>query len=166
MSATTLNEKIQAGFERAIALLKTVRDDLQGKVGTLSSLNTTAKSSLVAALNELKSDLASFSQINDSATGDTASWSAQKIQAQIDAAVTLLVNGAGADDNTLKELADRITALAQADTGLVSAAAAQTFTPAQKTQALANIGAAAAADLGDIAAADFVAAVNAAYNAA
>jgi hypothetical protein len=61
--------------------------------------------------------------------------------------VANLINGAGSDSDTLKELADKIVALAQTDTGLVSVALAQTFTDVQKAQARTNIGAASATDL-------------------
>lgn len=163
---TTLNEKIQQGFERVVALLKQVRDDLQGKVGTLAQLSTTHKSSLVGALNELKGAIDGFSQIDDAGAASASKiWSSQKTKAVIDGAIAALINGAGTDGDTLKELADKITALAQADTGLVSTSA-QSFTEPQKAQARTNIGAVASADLGDIASADFVMAVNSAYNAA
>lgn len=162
----TLNEKIQQGFERVVALLKLVRDDLQGKVGTLAQLNTTQKSNLVSALNELKDAIDGFSQIDDSgATSASKIWSSQKTEAVINGAMAALINGAGSDGDTLKELADKITALAQADSGLVSTTT-QYFTDAQKAQARANIGAVASVDVGDIGSADFVMAVNSAYNAA
>lgn len=62
-------------------------------------------------------------------------------------AVTDLINGADADSDTLKELADKITALAQADNGIVSAAKAQSFDAEQQKQARTNIAALAEEDL-------------------
>lgn len=78
--------------------------------------------------------------INDAATSAVSVWSSQKTQAQITAAITALINGAGIDADTLKELADKITALAQADAGLVSTAAVQAFNAAQQLQACQNLG--------------------------
>lgn len=62
-------------------------------------------------------------------------------------AVTDLINGADADSDTLKELADKITALAQADNGLVNATQAQSFTVEQQKQARTNIAALAEEDI-------------------
>ena len=62
-------------------------------------------------------------------------------------AITDLINGADADSDTLKELADKITALAQADNGLVNATQAQSFTVEQQKQARTNIAALAEEDL-------------------
>lgn len=62
-------------------------------------------------------------------------------------AVTDLINGADTDSDTLKELADKITALAQADNGLVNATQAQSFTVEQQKQARTNIAALAEEDL-------------------
>nr|WP_241879642.1 hypothetical protein [Psychrobacter sp. PraFG1]UNK06469.1 hypothetical protein MN210_08220 [Psychrobacter sp. PraFG1] len=60
-------------------------------------------------------------------------------------AITDLINGADADSDTLKELADKITALAQADKGLVSATSAQEFKETNKQIARKNIDAVAQA---------------------
>jgi purine nucleoside permease len=108
------------------------------------------KDRLIAALARLTSAInavdvkasaaAAGATINDSQTAANTVWSSTKVQQQINAAVTALVNGAGTDSDTLKELADSLTALAQADAGLVSALAAQAFNAAQKLQACQNIG--------------------------
>lgn len=65
-------------------------------------------------------------------------------------AITDLINGADADSDTLKELADKITALAQADNGLVNATQAQSFTVEEQKQARDNIGAISEADVNGI----------------
>lgn len=78
--------------------------------------------------------------IDDAATANNKVWSSNKTQAQITAAITALINGAGVDSDTLKELADDIAALAQADNGLLSATAVQLFADPQKQQACANLG--------------------------
>ena len=159
----SLVQLVADGFVRTINIVKSVRDDLNGKIGDRTALTTTAKSSLVAALNEVKADMASLSQIDDTTQSGTKTYSSNKIVGLINTAVNNLINGAGSDADTLKELADKITAVAQADAGLVSAVASQSFTAAQQLQARTNIGAAAAADMGDITGVDFVATINTAF---
>lgn len=141
----SLDTRLQAFVTRVATEFKALR----AVTGDKANLQTGDKSSLVAALNELKAALSGAAGINDAATASTTTWSSQKTQAAIDAAVTALVNGAATDGDTLKELADRITALAQADAGLVSAAQAQSFNATQQAQARSNIGAASAAAVGD-----------------
>ena len=82
----------------------------------------------------------SSAQIDDSSTGTDKTWSASKIIQKLAEVTTTLLGGAPDSADTLKELADQITALAQADNGLVSTAASQTFTDAQKLQAQSNLG--------------------------
>lgn len=165
MANETLVNKLNAGFTRLTQLLKQVNADLNGKIGDRTQLNTTAKTSIVAALNEIKVLIDQATQINDSTTNTTQTWSSNKINAAINTAISELINGAGSDSDTLKELADRITAVAQADQGLVSAVNAQAFSDIQKAQARSNIDAAQASAVGDIENADFVATVNTAYAA-
>ena len=129
------------------ALAQRIRDEfntIKGLRGDLSALSTTDKSSLVAAINEIVPKLLF---IDDGSTNAAKVWSSNKIQSQIDNAITILINGAGADDDSLKELADKIVALAQADTGLVSAKNSQSFTAGEQTQGRNNIGAASQAAL-------------------
>lgn len=98
---------------------------------------------VVAAINVVDTKVESLpdaAAINDAATNATSVWSSSKTQAQINAAITALINGADASQDTLLELANSIAALAQADAGLVSAAAVQVFNTAQKLQACQNIG--------------------------
>lgn len=127
----------------AAALLRCVTaiNAVSGRAGTLSSLTTTDKTNLVAALNEVKASIgAPGVQINDAATATTTTWSSTKIQAQVTAAVTALINGSPAAQDTLAELAAQITALAAADNGLLSFAAAQTLTAPQQLQGATNLG--------------------------
>lgn len=115
----------------------------QNDIGAKANLTTATKASLVAAINELKAAIDAFPAgvtINDAATSAGSTWSSSKINTQIAGAVAALINGASGDSDTLKELADKIGALAQADTGLVSVAGAQTFNTAQQLQACTNIG--------------------------
>lgn len=143
---------------------------IRAAMGDKTSLTTTDKTTLVAAINELVTTIASASSILDTATtGDTThTWSANKIVAEITAAKNAILNGAPAAFDTLLEISDR---LATDQTGLsnlltavgnrVAFDAVQTLTAPQKAQAIANIGAISAADVGDVSS-DFVATFNAA----
>lgn len=127
----------------AAALLRCVTaiNAVAGRVGTLSALTTTDKSSLVAALNEVQASISGAGvQIDDLATATGTTWSSTKIQGQITSAVTALINGSPAAQDTLAELAAQITALAAADNGVLSFAAAQVLTAPQQAQAGANLG--------------------------
>lgn len=160
---TTLVQKLNEGFTRITQLLKQVNTDLNGKIGDRTQLNTTAKTSIVAALNELKTVVDQATQVNDSATNTMQTWSSNKINAQINTAIAALINGADQDADTLKELADKILAVVQAEQGLVSAVNAQSFNASQQSQARSNIDAAQSSLVGDIENADFVSTVNTAY---
>lgn len=128
--------------------------DLRIKQGDLTSLSTTAKSNLVAAINEIYGLLGSSgAQINDAAgNGDTTvTWSADKIYDTIEAAKVAvksdLVAGAPAALDTLNELAVALqadqtaaAALAVEVSNRVRYDAAQTLNATQKTTACTNIG--------------------------
>lgn len=137
---------------------------IRAAMGDKASLATTDKTSLVAAINELVSTIASATSILDTATtGDTShTWSANKIIAEINAAKSAIINGAPAAYDTLIEIATQLssdqTALGNLLTAVGNRVAfdqAQTLTAPQKAQALANIGAVSSADVGNVAA-DFV----------
>lgn len=149
---------------RIIALAQAIGTDVKGlntSQGNLSSLNTTTKTSLVAAINELVLMIGSAgAEINDLAgNGDTdVTWSADKIFDTIEAAKAAvkndLVAGAGAALDTLNELATALgndpsfaTTIAGEIANRVRFDAAQTLTGIQQAQARTNIGAAAAADV-------------------
>ncbi len=159
-----------------VSLAQAIGADIKALIanqGTLSSLTTTAKTSLVAAINEIDAALgAAGAQINDSAgNGDTSvTWSADKIYDTIEAAKAAvkndLVNGASAALDTLAELsaalgndANFATTIATELSNRVRFDAAQTLTAPQKALAIANIGAISAADVGNVAQ-DFVADYN------
>lgn len=135
---------------KIIALAQAVGTDIKTLTvnqGSLSSLTTTAKTSLVAALNELKSGLDSLSQINDSTTTLTSTWSSTKISNSISAAVTALVNSSPAALDTLKELADALgndasfsATIATQMGNRVRFDSAQVLTAPQQLQACTNIG--------------------------
>ena len=121
--------------------VKALRTLINGNAAGLSALTTTNKTNLVAALNELKTLIpAASASIDDASTAAGTTWSSTKINSQINAAIAALVNGAPGASDTLKELADQLAALVQADTGLLSFAGAQTLTAEQKTQGCTNLG--------------------------
>lgn len=143
--------------ERIISLASAIGTDvktLTANQGSLSSLSTTAKTSLVAAINEINAALASAgAHINDAATNGntTETWSADKIFDTIEAAKLAvkneLVNGASATLDTLNELAAALgndanfsTTIATELGNRVRYDSAQTLSAGQKTQACANIG--------------------------
>ena len=155
--------------QRLIALAQAMGADVKALLaaqGSLSALTTTAKASLVAAVNELKTavDAAAGSGLSiDDGAGDGATgvtWSADKIFDAIEAAKTAVKNdltaGAAAALDTLSELAAALNndpafaaTIAAEIANRVRYDAAQTLTAPQQTQARANIGAQSAAAIGD-----------------
>ena len=151
---------------RVVALAQAIGTDvktLTTAVGSLSALNTTTKTSLVAAINELLTRIGSAgAAINDGAgNGNTSvTWSADKIFDSIEAAKAAIkseiLGGAGTALDTLNELAAALnndpsfaTTIATQIANRVRFDAAQTLTAPQQTQARANIGAQSAAAIGD-----------------
>ena len=93
--ATTLSNQISALATQVGTDIK----QILANIGDLSQLTTNQKSSLVVALNELKANLQDIAasvgaSINDSEINSTQTWSSQKIDAAITAAINALVNGA------------------------------------------------------------------------
>lgn len=70
---------------------KSLRTLVNGNAADLSALDTTAKTSLVAAINELVAAVTGASGIDDGTTGTTTSWSSSKTQDEIDAAIAAIV---------------------------------------------------------------------------
>lgn len=142
---------------RLIALAEAVGTDIKSlitKQGDLTSLNTTAKGNLVAAINELFGAIGNAgAQIDDFAgTGDKlVTYSADKILAVVDAAKQAvksdLLDGAPEALDTLVELADALNndpnfaaTLATQIGNRVRFDDAQTLSTAEKLQACTNIG--------------------------
>lgn len=142
---------------KIIALAQAVGADvktLTTKQGDLTALSTTAKTSLVAALNELYGLVGSGGAVIDDVAGDgatTVTWSANKIFDTIEAAkaavTDALTNGAGAALDTLAELAAALgddpnfaATIASEIANRVRYDAAQTLSAAQQLQACTNIG--------------------------
>lgn len=159
----TMETRLTALAQAIGADVKNLRD----KQGDLTSLSTTAKGNLVAAINEVVALVgAGGVQINDAAgNGDTGvTWSADKIFDAIELAKTAvksdLIGGASAALDTFKELQDALgndptfaATISTALTKRVRIDAVQTLTTAERLQACQNIG------IGDPEA-DFVAAYN------
>lgn len=149
---------------RIVALAQAMGADVKALTtsqGTLTSLNTTTKTSLVDAINELLTLIGSAGVAIDDGAGNGntgVTWSADKIFDSIEAAKAAIkdeiLGGAGAALDTLNELAAALgndpsfaTTIAAEVANRVRYDAAQTLTSPQQTQARANIGAAAADDV-------------------
>lgn len=143
--------------QRIIALAQAIGGDvktLTNKIGDLTSLTTTAKGNIVAAINELHALVGTGGvQINDAATdgNTTETWSANKIFDTIEAAKLAVKSdlqaGAGAALDTFAELQVALNSdpnfASTIATGLgnrVRFDAVQTLDAAQKLQACTNIG--------------------------
>ena len=152
---------------RVVALAQAIGTDvktLAATQGSLSALNTTAKTSLVAAINELLTLMGGAGAVIDDLAGDGntgVTWSADKNFDSIEAAKAdiknEIINGAGATLDTLNELAAALnndpsfaTTIATQIANRVRFDAAQALTAPQKAQACANIGAASLAATGDL----------------
>lgn len=147
---STLATRIADLATRLATECKSIRTLVNGNAADLSSLTTTQKTSLVAAINELKTAISSIGTplvINDSTTNSTEVWSSTKVAAAITQAKSDLVNGAGTALDTLQELATALgndaNFASTVTTGLslrLRFDAAQTLTAGQKTQACTNLG--------------------------
>lgn len=142
---------------KLIALAQSIGSDIKlliNRTGDMTSLMTTAKGNVVAAINELYGLLGSSGAVIDDTAGDGATsvtWSVDKIHDMIELAKADVKNdllgGASAAFDTLKELQDLITgdetivsALAVKVGEKVSFAEAQTLTTGQRLQACNNLG--------------------------
>jgi len=133
------------------------------KIGNLSSLSTTDKSTLVAAINELKAAIVTVAVIDDAQISTATTYSSSKIVERLDALKTEILGGADAAYDTLVEIQQLLTngasgldALLAAVNNRVRFDAAQSLTALEQAQARSNIGAVASADVGDTST-DFVA---------
>jgi hypothetical protein len=144
---------------------KAIRTFVNGNAADLSALNTTTKTNLVAALNEVRA-LAAGIHLTDllddaSAAGDDVTWSIDKIAAELTAAKTAvkaeILGGASAAYDTLLEiqafLAGDDASIATITTALGNRVrvdtAAQGLTGTQQSNARTNIGAQDAAAVGN-----------------
>ena len=147
---STLAARIADLATRLATECKSIRTLVNGNTADLSSLTTTQKTSLVAAINELKTAIdnsGSSITISDSTSSTTEVWSSSKVSSAIAQAKSDLVNGAGAALDTLSELAAALGNDASFASTVTTALgyrlrfdAAQALTTGQKTQACANLG--------------------------
>jgi capsid protein len=147
---------LQTRIESLVLRLAQEFNALNAKTGLLAGLATLDKSSLVAAINELQAAVVTASGIDDSNVGLSTTYSSSKIVALLAALKAEILGGADAAYDTLLEiqqlLADGssgLDALLAALDKRVRFDAAQTLTQAEQAQARANIGAVAAAEIGN-----------------
>jgi hypothetical protein len=96
-------------FTRIGTEFKAIRTLINGGASNLTALNTTNKSNIVAAINEVQAQLASSgAQIDDTVVSALKVWSSDKTNTQINQKVADLVGGSPELLNSLKELADAI----------------------------------------------------------
>jgi hypothetical protein len=148
--------------ERLIALANALGADIKAARiarGDLTALSTTAKSNLVAAINEVRQIAIDASggtggaSIDDTATNGATSvtWSADKIFDSIEAAKIAVKNDLTAGASSAYDTFQELQALLEADETLTASLAdavskrvrydaAQTLTVAEKLQACTNIG--------------------------
>lgn len=131
-------------------------NDVRAKAGSLANLTTTDKSSLVAAINELKAAVVSATAIDDAHVSTTSTYSSNKIVSLLDALKAEILGGADAAYDTLLEIqqllqddTSGLDALLTAVNKRVRFDEAQTLTTGEQAQARSNIGAVAASDIGD-----------------
>lgn len=157
----SLEANVRSALTRIATEFKTVRTLITGTgTGNLSGLSTTQKTSLVAAINELKTitdglvsggggDLLAANNLSDIADAAAALANLGGLTAaQVDSRIEAVIGAAPAALDTLIELANALgndpnfagtvnTALSKR----VRFDAAQTLTAGEKAQALANMGA-------------------------
>lgn len=89
---------------------KAIRTLLNGNAADLSALATSAKSNLVAAINELNAEIDAISAgaagIDDATTSTSSTWSSQKTADEILATKNDILGGVGGAYDTLQELLD------------------------------------------------------------
>ncbi len=147
---STLQVRITDLATRVATEIKSVKTLVNGNAADLSALTTTQKTSLVAAINELKNavdNAGSSITISDSTSSTTEVWSSSKIASEIQAAKDALTNGASAALDTLAELASALGDDASFASTVTTALGyrlrfddVQTLTAQQKTQACTNLG--------------------------
>lgn len=86
--------------------VKALRTLINGNAADLSSLTTTAKTNLVAAINEINASAGA--SIDDATTSTSKVWSSNKTNSEISNAVSALVASSPTTLDTLNELAAAI----------------------------------------------------------
>lgn len=148
----TLETRIRDVLTRIGTEFKSVRTS----IGTLADLTTTAKGSVVSAINELDASIASAAGIDDTTATTSTTYSSSKVDSQIAASKAAILGTASSAWDTLGE----IQALVQSDETTLGALttavgnrvrfdAAQSLTAPQKAQARSNIDAYGSVELGN-----------------
>lgn len=146
---SNLNVRIQDLAIRIATECKSLRTLINNNQVDLSSLNTTNKSNLISAINEINTALSSITTvvINDTASNTTQVWSSSKIASEILAAKNSLIDGASSALDTLSEIASALNNDANFASTITTALskrlrfdAVQTLTAGEKTQACENLG--------------------------
>ena len=157
----SLATNVQNLATRIATETKQLRTLLNGNAADLSALTTTAKTNLVAAINELQAEIEAGGggggvQIDDVTASTTTVYSSTRTNTAIAAAIAALVDSAPETLDTLNELAaalgDDPNFAATTATALgnrVRFDAAQTLTAPQKVQANANAGSLSLVQSGD-----------------
>lgn len=148
MSTTDLID--EAHLDALAAKIALRYNTLKGNLGDKTTLTTTVKTTIVAAINELVTAISALSgagAINDGATGSGTTWSSTQITAHVTSRLNTLLNGAGAAYDTFAELqalietdVSGIAALTTAVGNRIRYDAAQSLTAPQQAQAQANLG--------------------------
>lgn len=164
---STLQTRLQDLATRVATECKAIRTLINGNAADNSALITTAKTNLVAAINEVKAQANSLAAsggatINDSSTTSaTQTYSIDKIKSEISSTATSVKNeilgGAGAAYDTLKELQDLLTSEQSAIDAINTALGnrvrfdvnTQGLTSLQKQNARTNIDAYGSSELGN-----------------
>lgn len=149
----SIESAIISGFQAAAASDRSLRALITGlPTGNLSTLTTTQKASIVAAINELEDRISSF--INDADDESLiTTYSASKIEERLIQIRDGIIGGASAAYDTLLELQNEITSNDSEIGSLLTAVGnrvrfddAQSLTSTEKQTARSNIGAASQVD--------------------
>lgn len=147
-SSVYSSSKTDSQIASAVASKATIDDSNASASSTYSS--NKINSSIATAV-------AAKPSINDGANSTTSVYSSSKTDSQINTAVSNLVNGSPAALDTLKELSDALGGDANFATTVTAALgnrlrfdSSQVLNGTQKSQGLANLGAQASADIGDV----------------
>lgn len=162
----TLQVRLQDLATRIATECKALRTLINGNAADLSSLNTTAKTNIVAAINELVADIADLTAnsgaiIDDATAATDRVYSSSKTMTEIaDAAAAVkdeILGGAGAAYDTLAELQALLEDSEDAISGITTAlshrvrtdTASQGLTTQEKLNARTNIDAYGSVEIGN-----------------
>jgi hypothetical protein len=157
----SLVNQLQDFATRVATEMKAHKTLINGNAVDLSSLTTTAKSNLVAAINEVDANAdaatqASLALIDDTRDSSTTTNSSTRISSKIYTAVAGLVNGSPAALDTLKEFSDALggdanfaASTATAIGNRLRVDAPQSLNTSQQTQGQANLNVYSTTQIGD-----------------